>query len=496
MRKMHQVYDPALERAMDRPRIVAVIVLIGAVAAGAAFTRIGQTFMPVMDEGTPVVSIRKYPTISVEEAAQTDMRIQRELMTQIPEIRRIMARAGADELGIDPAGLNETDMFMTLAPKKEWRGKGTPWLIEEMRKVLDDIPGISYAFAQPIDMRVQEMIIGARGDVVVKVFGDEIDTLNRVARDVAAAIRKIPGATDVFTLRNAGLKYFTVKVDRDKAGRLGLNATDIQDALRVWVDGRQLGIVLEGIVRTPLFIRGEERLRASPEDLMRVPIVRSNGGTVELSQVADIQIEDGPDPDHPRGRSTLRHRSGQRARPGSGRLRRRGEGGGRRRGQTHAGRRFIRSTFPDLGRPVRKPATRLGAARDRCADCARPDLPVALFDVRLAAAGDSRILQRAICHDRRHHRAVGIGRISLGTRIRRIHCVDRHRRAERRRDGLLHQRSRHQGTAAVPRSRHGRRTTAAPSCDVDGDDCRLRSCRRSCSQAAPVRKSRSHWQSL
>ncbi len=81
--------------------------------------------MPVMDEGTPVVSIRKYPTVSVEEAAQTDMRIQRELMSQIPEIRRIMGRAGADELGIDPAGLNETDMFMTLAPKKEWRGKGS-----------------------------------------------------------------------------------------------------------------------------------------------------------------------------------------------------------------------------------------------------------------------------------------------------------------------------------------------------------------------------------
>jgi cobalt-zinc-cadmium resistance protein CzcA len=294
VRKMHQVYDPTLARAMERPMTVAVIVAIGVVAAAFAYSRIGQTFMPVMDEGTPVVSIRKYPTVSVEEAAQTDMRIQRELMAQIPEIRRIMGRAGADELGLDPAGLNETDMFMTLAPKEEWRGKGTPWLIEEMRKVLDGIPGITYAFAQPIDLRVQEMIIGARGDVVVKVFGDEIDTLNRVARDVAAAIRKIPGATDVFTLRNAGLKYFTVKVDRDRAGRLGINATDIQDALRVWVDGRQLGIVLEGIVRTPLFIRGEERLRASPEDLMRVPIVRPNGGTVELAQVADITIEDGP----------------------------------------------------------------------------------------------------------------------------------------------------------------------------------------------------------
>ncbi|MGZ5803612.1 MAG: efflux RND transporter permease subunit [Xanthobacteraceae bacterium] len=294
VRKMHQVYDPMLERAMKRPLIVAVAVLVGAIAALAAFFHGGQTFMPVMDEGTPVVSIRKFPTISVEEAAQTDLRIERELMNQIPEIRRIMARAGADELGIDPAGLNETDMFMSLAPKKEWRGKGTPWLLGEVRKVLDAIPGISYAFAQPIDLRVQEMIIGARGDVVVKVFADEIPTLNRVARDIAAEVRKIPGATDVFTLRNAGLKYFTVKIDRERAGRIGINATEIQDSLRVWVDGRQLGIVLEGTVRTPLFIRGEDRLRSSVAELARVPIVRPNGGIVELLQVADVNVEDGP----------------------------------------------------------------------------------------------------------------------------------------------------------------------------------------------------------
>ena len=294
IRKLHAVYDPLLERAMDRPFVVAGILVVGLVAALFAYRHIGETFMPVMDEGTPVVSIRKFPTISVDEAAQSDLRIEQELMNRIPEIKRIMARAGADELGIDPAGLNETDMFMTLAPKNQWRGKGMPWLMNEIRQVLDTIPGISYAFAQPIDMRVQEMIIGARGDVVVKVFGDDISTLNRIARDVATHIRKIPGATDVFTLRNAGMKYFTVAVDRTKAGRFGVNATEVQDALRVWVDGRQLGIVLEGSVRTPLFIRGEDKLRASAADLAHVPIVRSTGGTVELSQVADVRIEDGP----------------------------------------------------------------------------------------------------------------------------------------------------------------------------------------------------------
>jgi heavy metal efflux system protein len=294
VRKLHAVYDPTLGYVMRRPIVVFAFVVVGIGAVITVFPRIGSTFMPVMDEGTPVVTIRKFPTISVDEAAQTDLRIERALMAEIPEIRKIMARAGADELGIDPVGLNETDMFMTLAPKSEWRGPDKQWFLGEVRRVLDGIPGIAYAFTQPIDMRVQEMIIGARGDVVVKVFGDDIDTLNRLAREIAAQIRGIAGSVDVFALRNAGMRYFTVAVDRAKAGRFGLNAEQVQELLRVWVDGRDLGIVLEGQVRTPLLIRGEERQRASAADLSRVPIVLPTGGTVELSQVAEIRIEDGP----------------------------------------------------------------------------------------------------------------------------------------------------------------------------------------------------------
>ncbi|MEZ5819296.1 MAG: efflux RND transporter permease subunit [Bradyrhizobium sp.] len=295
VRKLHAVYNPALSYVMRRPLVLLVGLALGIGAVVTVFPRIGATFMPVMDEGTPVVTIRKFPTVSVDEAAQTDLRIQRALMTEVPVIRKIMARAGADELGIDPVGLNETDMFMTLAPKNEWpKGAGKEWFLGEVRRVLDAFPGIVYAFTQPIDMRVQEMIIGARGDVVIKVFGDDINTLNQVARDIAGTIQQLPGSADVFALRNAGMRYLTVSVDRAKAGRFGLNSEQVQEALRVWVDGRDLGIVLEGQVRTPLMVRGEERQRASASDLARVPIVLPGGGTVELSQIADVRVEDGP----------------------------------------------------------------------------------------------------------------------------------------------------------------------------------------------------------
>ena len=294
VRVLHRIYDPVLAWSLQNPFKVGAGALGGMALAVVAFGQIGSIFMPVMDEGTPVISVRKFPTISIEEAAETDMRIQRAILAGVPEVRGIMGRAGADELGIDPVGLNETDMFLTLAPKEEWRrpGNGT-WLISELRRVMDSFPGIAYAFSQPIDMRVQELVIGARGDVVVKVFGPDIGELNRLTREIAAVIRSIPGSADVFALRNEGQKYLTVRADRLAAGRLGINAEEVQGALRVWVDGTPLGIVLEGERRIPLTLRGEEALRRSPDDLARVPVVLPQGGAVELSQLATILEEEG-----------------------------------------------------------------------------------------------------------------------------------------------------------------------------------------------------------
>ena len=294
VRKIAGYYEPLLSVALRRPVLIGAIALFGLVIAAIAFTRIGQTFMPVMDEGTPVITIRKHPTISVDIAAETDKRIQREIMEHVPEVKGMMARAGADELGIDPVGLNETDNLLTLAPQKEWRGHSISWLMSEIRNVLDAIPGISYSFSQPIDMRVQEMIIGARGDVVIKIFGDDIGELNRLTREVAGVLKKLPGARDVFALQNDGMRYLTATVDRLAAGRFGLNASEIQDALRVWVDGHQVGLVLEGPIRTPLVVRGSDTSRRSSVDFARLPMVSKDGKVVELSQLAEVQAENGP----------------------------------------------------------------------------------------------------------------------------------------------------------------------------------------------------------
>src|SRR5918997_545768 len=138
VRKLHAVYDPFLAWAMVNPLKVGAAAAAGVVLAGFLYTRIGSTFMPVMDEGTPVVTIRKHPTVSVEQAGETDMIIQRQILEQVPEVRGIMGRAGADELGIDPVGLNDSDLFLSIAPRDEWRNKrDVNFVVDEIRKVLD-----------------------------------------------------------------------------------------------------------------------------------------------------------------------------------------------------------------------------------------------------------------------------------------------------------------------------------------------------------------------
>ena len=389
--------------------------------------------MPVMNEGTPVITVRKHPTISVDVAAETDLRIQREIMSRVPEVVGMMARAGADELGIDPVGLNETDMFLTLAPAKGLaRARAWTGSMSQIRAVLDTIPGISYAFSQPIDMRVQEMIIGARGDVVVKVFGDDINELNRIAREVAAAIRKIPGARDVFALQNDGMRYLTARIDRLAAGRFGLNAGEIQDALRVWVDGRQVGLVLEGPIRTPLVIRGAEISRRSAVDFTRLPMVSPDGKVVELSQLADVRAENGP--------IQVIREEAQRFATILANVTGRDLVGFVDEAKAAVARGGERPSWLQIrmGRPVRKSAARIGSAGDRRAAGVGAHFPAAISDIQLGLPSGPRFLQRPLRRDWRHSRPVGFGRVSFGAGLRRLYRADRHRRSERRRADFLH----------------------------------------------------------
>ena len=293
-RKLLALYAPTLAWALRRQRVMAVAAGVLLLLAGLVYTQLGKTFLPTMDEGDLIVGIEKLPSVSLEQSAALDLKIHKALMQAIPEIQGLVARAGSDEIGLDPMGLNQTDTYLLLKPQAEWRMKSKEALMDEIRTVLNPMPGIKYSFTQPIEMRVSEMILGVRGDVAVKIFGPDLNKLNAYASTVEALLKTVKGNQDVYTVENDGVQYLKVTVDRLQAGRLGLSVEEIQDALRTQVEGRRAGSVIEGNRRTPILLRGAESMRVSPADFGAMRITTRDGNTVPLASVASIERANGP----------------------------------------------------------------------------------------------------------------------------------------------------------------------------------------------------------
>ncbi len=294
LRKAVGIYTSLLDRALAKPKIVYLSAGVLMLAAVAVYPLIGKTFMPTMDEGDILVQLEKLPSISLEEAVAQDLRVQQALLKQVPEIRRIVGRAGADELGLDPMGLNDTDTFLVLKPMAEWRRHDKEWLTGEIRTVVEGFPGIAYNFTQPIDMRVSEMLTGSRGDVAIKIFGPDLPTLNRLADEIFGVVEKIPGASDVYTQQNAGVQYLQAEIDRDAAGRFGLSADDIALLLRTQLEGEVIGTIQQEGRRIPLQLRGPQALRESPDALRTIRLSLADGREISLDQVAHLKRTNGP----------------------------------------------------------------------------------------------------------------------------------------------------------------------------------------------------------
>jgi cobalt-zinc-cadmium resistance protein CzcA len=294
VRKAQAIYGPLLEWSLANSRKVIVAALLALGATAGVYPLIGKTFMPTMDEGDILLQVVKLPSISLEQTVLTDLAVQRAILAQVPEVKNIVGRAGADELGLDPMGLNDTDTFLVLKPQEQWRKPDKEWLTGQIRQVMQQFPGVEINFTQPIEMRVSEMLTGVRGDVAVKVFGADNAVLDRVALQVEQVLKKVPGSQDVYTVKNEGVQYLQIDIDRLAAGRLGLNVDDIQNDLRGLVEGKVLGVVLESGRRTPLLLRGADSLRDSAVTFSDVRLTTPGGDSVPLSAVATIRRADGP----------------------------------------------------------------------------------------------------------------------------------------------------------------------------------------------------------
>jgi len=294
VRVLLKAYRPALIWALANVRSVGAVALILLVLAGLLYTQIGKSFMPTMDEGDLIVQLEKLPSISLQESIDIDMRVQKAILERVPEVTSIVARAGSDELGLDPMGLNETDSFLVLKPRDECRMANKEALIDTIRDVLDDFPGVGYAFTQPIEMRVSEMLTGVRGDLAIKVFGNDQNQLNATADAIVETLKKVSGAEDVYTPRNEGAQYYQLAVDRMATGRLGIYMDSLQRDLRTQVDGMRVGTIYQDVRRIPLLLRGPESLRESPAVFANLRFSLADNGVASLENLVQIERVEGP----------------------------------------------------------------------------------------------------------------------------------------------------------------------------------------------------------
>ncbi len=294
MRKLMPLYARALSAVLARPRRLFVAVGLAFVATVFAYFAVGKAFMPTMDEGSIIIQLAKLPSITLERSSAVDRAVQTAILANVPEVREAVARTGSDEIGLDPMGLGETDLFLILKPREEWRTGNKDDIVEALRTVMKDFPGVAYTFTQPIEMRTSEMLTGSRGDLAIKVFGPDLAELGHLSEGIRAAVQKVQGASEVFTVADDAVRYLQTDIDRMAAGAAGLSIQSLQEEMRARLEGLGAGVVIDTTRRIPIVIRGDEDLHNRPELFGNIGIATDTGELVHVSDVSRISQPEGP----------------------------------------------------------------------------------------------------------------------------------------------------------------------------------------------------------
>ncbi|AJA09441.1 Nickel and cobalt resistance protein CnrA [Sphingopyxis fribergensis] len=295
MRWLGARYQPGLDRAMRQPRKT-MLAAAGALVLGAgAYATLGQEFLPQLDEGDLTAQLLRVPGTSVDQSQAMQLRAERALAT-LPEVKFVFSKTGTAELASDPMPPNISDTFIIMKDRKGWPDPrlSKAELTAKVEETLSNLPGNAFEISQPIQMRFNELIAGVRGDVAVKVFGDDSDAIAATANRIAAVMRKTEGATDVRVEQTEGLPMLDIRPNREAMAGLGITAAALQETVAAAVGGRDAGAIFEGDRRFAVTIRLSDAVRADFAALGQVPVPTPDGSFVPLESVAELEVVDGP----------------------------------------------------------------------------------------------------------------------------------------------------------------------------------------------------------
>ena len=302
MRWLTQRYEPCLRYVMANKLVAFVFAGLVLALSVLMASRLGTEFVPNLNEGDLAVLTVRIPGTSLTQSVQMQQQIERTLVAKFPEIKRVFARTGTAEIASDPMPPSVSDGYIMLKPESEWPkpGKTRAELLAAIRETVEALPGNSYEFSQPIQLRVNELISGVRSDVAVKVFGDDLDVLKQQAVRIAEVLGKVAGASEVKVEQTTGLPMLQIRIDRDRAARLGLNIADVQELIATATAGREAGTLFEGDRRFDIVVRLPESMRSDLDALRRlaVPIpgrAQAHGQAyVTLGEIASFDMAPGP----------------------------------------------------------------------------------------------------------------------------------------------------------------------------------------------------------
>ena len=288
-------YSPLLRGTMAHPARTISIAL--AVLFGTAFLvpRLGTEFLPELDEGSILIQPTRDPNISLTHSMEVADRIE-QVILRTPEVATVVSRVGRPDIGSDPMGLNQSDVFVMLDPPGTWReGMTKPGIEIDLQERLEaEVPGVAFAFTQPMKMRLDELISGVRSDLAVKVFGDDPGQNLSAAQQVASAIGRVQGTAEVQVEQTSGQGYLNVRMNRAALARYGIPVAEVQEALEVALGGNTVAEALDGAYTIPIAVLYPEAVRSSPEAIRDITVPSATGALIPLGEIADISLETGP----------------------------------------------------------------------------------------------------------------------------------------------------------------------------------------------------------
>lgn len=295
MNLAHKSYSPVIHWACNHKRIVLGAAVVSLIFTGFLFTRIGGEFVPTLDEGDFVIQPVLKTGTSLTKTIEITTKMEQILMAQFPEVDKIVSRIGAAEVPTDPMSMEEIDMIIKLKPRKTWTSaKSKEELADKFKEALSAIPGIEYEFTQPIEMRFNELITGVRSDIAIKIFGEDLDYIDKKAIEIKALIEGIPGASDVILEKSAGLPQIKIEYNRSSIAYYGVDIKTLNTYLATAFGGEATGVVFEGERRFDLVVRFDQQSRTDINDIMQLKVPLPNGNQIPFSELATIEYAEGP----------------------------------------------------------------------------------------------------------------------------------------------------------------------------------------------------------